>query len=1298
MTREPKKGGGSGGLLNPGGLAVSPTGEVYVADSGNNRVEIFSETGTYIGQITKVGTVALKKPIGVAVASSNAVYILDSEVEPEQYAVFKTNAKAELLGEFANNEESGKCGAAVYKPKGIALSGSGDVYVTSSEACVAEFNSGGKWLRKLSSASLKQPSGVGVGPNGYVYVADTSTDKVSQFNEAGTNVGTFGAAGTGNGQFTEPTGVAVAPSGDVYVVDTGNSRVEKWGGPSSGPVLTQATVYDPATGNVVETRPPAVQEEQAPKAYTFKFAFGTSGTENGQFSKPSGVAVAANGNVYVLDAGNDRVQEFSSSGGYLGQFGKKGGGSGGLLNPGGLAVSPTGEVYVADSGNNRVEIFSETGTYIGQITKVGTVALIKPIGVAVASRNAVYILDSEVEYGEYAVFKTNAKAELLGEYANNEPGTKCSSSAGGSAYKAKGIALSGSGNLYVTSSEACVTEFNSGGKWLRTLSSATLKQPSGLAVGPNGYVYVVDTSTDKVSQFNEAGEYISAFGTPGTGNGQFTEPVGIAVAQNGYLWNGALYVADTANNRVEDWSAPVPNLAAHITQTIYYGAEIDKTYPQCGQHPEWANLPCQTQPAAQPEGSLPNLPVTTMTYNIWDAPETVTETFKAGVRKRQTHYDTAGRQESSKTTASGTSDSGVPAVSEKYSASTGALIEESSNVGEKTETLKSTFNTIGELTAYTDAEGATAGYHYDEDGRVIEVNDGQAENRGVQTYKYNATTGALSELHDSGAGAFSASYDVEGRMLTEGYPNAMTATYTYNQTGEATGLTYTKTANCGESCTWFSDMLVPSVHGEAMSQASTLASESYAYDNGGRLTQVQETPAGKGCTTRLYAYDEESNRTSLTTRAPGSKGECTSEGGTVQAHSYDEANRLEDAGVSYEELGDATKVPAADAGEQELTAGYYTDGQTAKTSQNGESISYTYDPAGRSLAVVSSGKTSGTNVEHYAGSGEAISWTSEGAEKWSRKIPGIDGTLTAIEKSGEGAELQLHDLQGNVVATASKYETETKLLHTYNSTEFGVPTTSSPPRYAWLGATGLETELPSGISSSGSVSYVPQLGLDLQTQPVVPPGAAPSGSYSGAVYDPSPSGEDLGQADSYGAGAAVRQAEREKAANEEAERTAAAGRCNIASCLATPEPNDGGASTVFFESFAVAGGGSPGLGAVVADNLLGKLEGGLGEVLKVGEEGGKIAKSAMEAGAKFVKRNAGKFVAILSDFGTMAEAGLALGAVGGSCFAGAVGATFAAPLASPFVWFGCGTFTFGEVLMFGYSGYDAYKTVKGIKQ
>ena len=85
---------------------------------------------------------------------------------------------------------------------------------------------------------------------------------------------------------------------------------------------------------------------------------------------------------------------------------------------------------------------------------------------------------------------------------------------------------------------------------------------------------------------------------------------------------------------------------------------------------------------------------------------------------------------------------------------------------------------------------------------------------------------------------------------------------------------------------WFSETRNPAVRGETFARSSTLANEAYAYDTVGRLTETHETPAGEGCRVRLYAYDEESNRTSQTTRVPGGGGKCATEGGTVQSHTY----------------------------------------------------------------------------------------------------------------------------------------------------------------------------------------------------------------------------------------------------------------------------------------------------------------------------------------------------------------------------------------------------------------------------
>jgi hypothetical protein len=343
---------------------------------------------------------------------------------------------------------------------------------------------------------------------------------------------------------------------------------------------------------------------------------------------------------------------------------------------------------------------------------------------------------------------------------------------------------------------------------------------------------------------------------------------------------------------------------------------------------------------------------------------------------------------------------------------------------------------------------------------------------------------------------------------------------------------YLKTSNCKESepGIYYSDTRASSIRGELLSQSSTLAGESYAYDTAGRLLETQETPAGEGCTVRAYAYDEAANRASSTSRIPGEGGACQSEGGTIEAHNYDEANRLADGGTAYDGLGNVTKLPAADAEGKELTSSFYVDNAVATQTQGGITNEYKLDPEGRTRETT----TGSTKTKsHYDSPGAALAW-SENAEQWVRNIPGIDGTLTATQTNGATPVIQLHDLQGNVVGTIGDKAGETKLLSSYNSTEFGVPNAGkAPPKFAWLGAAGVESTFSTGVITYGSTSYVPQTGRALQSEAVEPPGL-PGGSGAGAAYTMQEEPWNMQGAAAAGAEAPGLEAARERAAMEAA--------------------------------------------------------------------------------------------------------------------------------------------------------------------
>ena len=868
--------------------------------------------------------------------------------------------------------------------------------------------------------------------------------------------------------------------------------------------LTGTTLYEESTGNVIETRNPASSGADTRVAPAYIAQFGTAGSGPGQLKEPRSTAIAASGNTYVLDSGNSRVQEFSSAGAYIGTFGTLGTGNGNFKMPYAMVEDTKGNLWVADTGNNRVQEFNSKNEYSSQFGSEGAAAgqFKEPKGIAITGTGSIFVSDganNRIEkFNEKGEFQltfgygvSNGEAKL--QVCTSTCRAGIAGSGAGQFNAPRGIAVSGAGNVWVAdSANHRIEEFKENGEYVKSVGSngtgnGQFTEPDSITIDASGNLWVSDGTSNRIQKFTSSGEYLTSMGIKGTGPGQFEGPWGIAITASGNM-----YIADAKNNRVQRWVPTITgNTGAGETKTIYYTAKAEAEIAACREHPEWAGLPCQSKPVAQPGASgLPELPVTTISYNIWDQPEKTEEAFGSTIRTKKTTYDPAGRPLTSEETSS--TGIALPTVTDTYNTTNGLLEKKSTTVSEKTKTLTSKYNTLGQLEAYTDAEGATTTFEYEKEKamRLLKTSD----SKGNQTYAYEETTGLLKELHDSAAGTFSASYDTQGKMTSESYPNGMTAYYTHDPAGETNTIEYKKLTHCTEKCVWFSDTVNHSIHGETLKQSSTLAEEpNYTYDRAGRLLQVQEIPTGESCKTRAYEYDENSNRTTETSREP-SEGKCASEGGSTEWHTYDTANTLADTGITYDPFGDTTKLPSTDAGGSELASKYYVDGQVYEQEQAGEKIEYKLDPEERTTQTISSGGTSSNLISHYDGPGGALAWKGEGAdetEKWTRNIPGIDGALTATQKgegkTGQQPILLLHDLQGNVVAEAALSETETKLLKTYNSTEFGVPNKEAPPTFAWLGADGVAGELPSGVITQDGITYVPQTGQPLQINGVALP-------------------------------------------------------------------------------------------------------------------------------------------------------------------------------------------------------------------
>ncbi len=410
--------------------------------------------------------------------------------------------------------------------------------------------------------------------------------------------------------------------------------------------------------------------------------------------------------------------------------------------------------------------------------------------------------------------------------------------------------------------------------------------------------------------------------------------------------------------------------------------------------------------------------------------------------------------------------------------------------------MQRVYDTLGRLTSYTDADANTSTTTYDIASRPVTTSDG----KGTQTRGYDAGTerrGLLTTLTDSAAGMFTASYDTDGALTAENYPNGLRATTSYDETGTPTKLEHVKTSNCTTGCTWLSETVSEDAHGQTVRHASGLSAQAYGYDPASRLTRVEDTTTG-GCTTRAYTVDADSNRTGLTSYAPGTGGACqTTTASWATTSTFDQADRITDSLYSYDDLGRINYIPLAHAGGTAVTPSYYVNDLVRSISRGSTSKTWTLDVDQQRFRTWTDGTTTKTN--HYTGDGDSPAWIAENSTAWTRNIPGISGNLTAIQDSAAGTTLQFANLHGDIVATASTNPAILAPATTFEHTEFGEPRTATTRRYGWLGAKTRPADTVAGIVLMGVRLYLPTTGRFLQPDPV--PGGSDN-AYDYAGHDP----------------------------------------------------------------------------------------------------------------------------------------------------------------------------------------------------
>jgi streptogramin lyase len=421
--------------------------------------------------------------------------------------------------------------AQFYFPSGVAVDGSGNVYVA---------DTGNSTIRKItlqgevstiagfagisggtdgtnSGARFYYPFGVAIDINGNLYVADTYNNTIRKVTPVGTNwlvttlAGQAGNSGSTDGtnsdaRFSYPESLAVDQTGNVYVADSDNYTIRRVSPIGTNWVVSTIAGLAGYSGSADGTNSAA------------RFGSGIVGFVNnsiGYVSGPEGVAVDTNGNVYVADTGNKNIRKVTPMGTNWVVTTL-------AVTPGwwtyGVAVDSVGNVYVSDlqgciekvTPAGGVTAWAGGGTYTGGVNGTGTNAeFYYPHGVAVDTNGNVYVAD----VGNNAIRKITS-AQVVSTIAGSAHGL---------------LSVDGTG------------------------SAARFNQPIGLAVDNVGNLYVGDSANFTIRMINPLAVVSTIAGLPGSygfadGAGTdalFTIPEGVAADTNGNV-----YVADLGNNAI----------------------------------------------------------------------------------------------------------------------------------------------------------------------------------------------------------------------------------------------------------------------------------------------------------------------------------------------------------------------------------------------------------------------------------------------------------------------------------------------------------------------------------------------------------------------------------------------------------------------------------------------------------------------------------------------------------------------------------------------------------------------------
>lgn len=332
-------GSGNAQFSCAGDVAVDSTGNIYVTDLNNYRVQKFNSSRAYVRTFGTTGVPYLtdgyhyNEPTGVEIDSVDRIGIVEDFNVGHRFVRLGTGGAPQIT--IGQPGVPGWDNAHLWDPHAVAFDASNRIYIAdTSNDRVQILNANGTYNATLgwgstSDYQFDEPSGIAVGGDGRIYVADTNNHRVQIYDsnrQYVATIGDTGVCGDDNSHLCYPYGVDVDGSGNIYVADASNQRVQKF---------NSNRVWQMTLGTT-----------------------GEYGWDFDHFYLPWDVAADSVGRIYVAERNGNRVQVFDNGGAYLttigGDWDKQ---PGRFRGPSAVDVDSSGNVYVADQLNHRVQKF-----------------------------------------------------------------------------------------------------------------------------------------------------------------------------------------------------------------------------------------------------------------------------------------------------------------------------------------------------------------------------------------------------------------------------------------------------------------------------------------------------------------------------------------------------------------------------------------------------------------------------------------------------------------------------------------------------------------------------------------------------------------------------------------------------------------------------------------------------------------------------------------------------------------------------------------------------------------------------